>query len=286
MNRRQIIQATVGYVEEHLALPLCIEEIAASIYYSKHHLLHEFSSYTKFSLYDYIKKRRLHEAGMSLLETPASIIDVALASGYQTQQSFSKAFSQIYKLSPKEFRKNNRVFGILESMNNNDFPRNHELSKVMVQVAAKGDRMGILNHMKSCQWAFPYWESSVFDQQIYSRIKNQEVVIAKIAEQIVGVLVFDSKNRHIDGLSSLPLVWEYGVERSMLQYLFRKRASLPNGVTTTSFRAEDKLDIGYHARLLSLGFRPMELLEEYNYPTQRFVLTNDLRQVNCKTGSV
>ena len=40
----------------------------------------------------------------------------------------------------------------------------------------------------------------------------------------------------------------------------------------TTFRAGDKADTGYRDLLKSLGFAERELLIEYGYPTQRFVL--------------
>lgn len=271
MNRRQLVQATVDYVEEYLDQKLVTTDIAAALHYSQYHLLHEFSQYTKFSLYDYVKKRRLHQAGTLLLVTSASIIDIALETGYQTQQSFSKAFGQIYKTSPKAFRKNNCSFGILEPLTYCDRFTTADASKIVIKEAEEEDKKGILGYMKACQWAFPYLEPQVFHTQIDARISKQEVVIAKMADQIAGVLVFDPEQSNIDGLSSLPILWEYQLEGHMIQYLCRERKLVPELLKTTSFRIGDKLDIGSRARLLTIGFQPNRLLEEFGYPTEEFV---------------
>lgn len=43
-------------------------------------------------------------------------------------------------------------------------------------------------------------------------------------------------------------------------------------IYTTTFREGDKADIGHRDLLKQLGFAERELLMEFGYPTQRFVL--------------
>ena len=43
-------------------------------------------------------------------------------------------------------------------------------------------------------------------------------------------------------------------------------------ISMTTYRAGDKADTGYRDLLKNLGFAERELLIEYGYPTQRFVL--------------
>lgn len=43
-------------------------------------------------------------------------------------------------------------------------------------------------------------------------------------------------------------------------------------ITLTTYRAGDKADTGYREEYHRLGFAERELLVEYGYPTQRFVL--------------
>ena len=43
-------------------------------------------------------------------------------------------------------------------------------------------------------------------------------------------------------------------------------------ISTTTFREQDKADTGHRDMLLQLGFAEKELLTEFGYPTQRFVL--------------
>lgn len=43
-------------------------------------------------------------------------------------------------------------------------------------------------------------------------------------------------------------------------------------ISTTTYRENDKADTGYRNELKQLGFAERELLIEFGYPTQRFVL--------------
>ena len=43
-------------------------------------------------------------------------------------------------------------------------------------------------------------------------------------------------------------------------------------ISLTTYRAGDKADTGYRDEYYRLGFAERELLTEYGYPTQRFVL--------------
>ena len=43
-------------------------------------------------------------------------------------------------------------------------------------------------------------------------------------------------------------------------------------ISTTTFREQDKADTGHRDMLLQLGFAEKEMLTEFGYPTQRFVL--------------
>ncbi len=43
-------------------------------------------------------------------------------------------------------------------------------------------------------------------------------------------------------------------------------------ISITTYRAGDKADTGYRKVIQELGFAEAELLTEFGYPTQRFVL--------------
>ena len=53
-------------------------------------------------------------------------------------------------------------------------------------------------------------------------------------------------------------------------------------ISVTTFREGDKADTGYRKAYKELGFAEAELLVEFGYPTQRFVLTAKCSETNDK----
>lgn len=94
------IQKAIDYVEEHLTEEISYEEVAKSAYSSNFHFQRIFSVICGFTLGDYIRFRRLSLAGRELAETQAKVIDVALKYGYETPESFSRAFTRFHGVSP------------------------------------------------------------------------------------------------------------------------------------------------------------------------------------------
>jgi AraC-like DNA-binding protein/predicted transcriptional regulator YdeE len=109
----QSIQQSVNFIEAHLSDSLDLERVAQVAGYSKYHLHRMFSAVVGTSVYNYILRRRLTEAARRLIFTNDSIIDIALSSGYESQQSFSVAFQKLFRRSPQAFRKKREFYPFL-----------------------------------------------------------------------------------------------------------------------------------------------------------------------------
>lgn len=94
------IQRAIDYVEEHLTDKISYDEVAKKAYASSFHFQRVFGMICGFTLGDYIRFRRLSLAGRELAETSAKVIDVALKYGYDTPESFSRAFTKFHGVSP------------------------------------------------------------------------------------------------------------------------------------------------------------------------------------------
>ncbi|CAI3206288.1 AraC family transcriptional regulator [Clostridium neonatale] len=100
----ETIKKVVDYIEENLNYELNLDKIAEKAGYSKFHLHRIFSKIVGETIHKYIQKRRLTEAARKLVYTDESIIDIALISGYESQQAFTLAFKKMYKSSPQMYR--------------------------------------------------------------------------------------------------------------------------------------------------------------------------------------
>lgn len=102
MNWIQGIQRAIDYVEVNITKELDFEEVAKQAYSSSFHFQRVFSILCGFSLGDYIRMRRLSLAGEELSKVNAKIIEIAMKYGYDTPESFSRAFTRFHGIEPSE----------------------------------------------------------------------------------------------------------------------------------------------------------------------------------------
>lgn len=109
MNWIQGIQRAIDYVEDNIAEEIDFEEVAKQAYSSSFHFQRIFGILCGMSLGDYIRMRRLSLAGEELSKGNVKIIDVALKYGYDTPESFSRAFTRFHGISPSEAKRGGNV---------------------------------------------------------------------------------------------------------------------------------------------------------------------------------
>lgn len=100
------IQNAINYIEEHLTEPISYEEVAAQSFSSSYHFQRVFSILCGFTLGEYIRSRRLTLAGMELADGKIKVIDAALKYGYESPDSFAKAFQKFHGILPSQARSN------------------------------------------------------------------------------------------------------------------------------------------------------------------------------------
>lgn len=94
------IQNAIEYIEDNLTEELRIEDIAEKAYVSAFHFQRIFSILCGFTVGEYIRNRRLSMAGQELSKADAKVIDVALKYGYDSPESFTRAFTKFHGISP------------------------------------------------------------------------------------------------------------------------------------------------------------------------------------------
>lgn len=98
------LQDALNYIEEHLLEDINYEDAARHVYMSGYHFHRTFSLMAGMIANEYIRLRRLSLAAQELQSTDISVIDAALKYGYDTPESFSKAFSRFHGVSPRQAR--------------------------------------------------------------------------------------------------------------------------------------------------------------------------------------
>lgn len=94
------IQSAVQYIEDNLTEDLQIEDIAAKAYVSSFHFQRIFSALCGFTVGEYIRNRRLTLAAQELSTSDIKVIDAAIKYGYDSPDSFARAFTKFHGISP------------------------------------------------------------------------------------------------------------------------------------------------------------------------------------------
>ena len=96
----QNLQNAIDYIEENLCEELEISKIASRAYLSPFYFQRVFNATCGFTVGEYIRNRRLSLAGEELSCSNVKVIDVALKYGYDSPDSFARAFTKFHGISP------------------------------------------------------------------------------------------------------------------------------------------------------------------------------------------
>ncbi len=106
MNYKQHIDRVIEYIGKNLDEEFSLEKLCEIACFSKYHFHRLFTAYTGLSLNNYIKWMRLKRAAHQLIvNREDTIINIALDAGFESHESFSRAFKQVCGQSPSAFRR-------------------------------------------------------------------------------------------------------------------------------------------------------------------------------------
>ena len=98
------MQNAIDYIEEHITEKVDYEEIARCSCLSCYNFQRVFGILCGYTLGEYIRNRRLSLSGQDLVQTDMKVIDVALKYGYESPDSFAKAFQKFHGVTPSAAR--------------------------------------------------------------------------------------------------------------------------------------------------------------------------------------
>ena len=99
-NLANNIENAIKYIESNLTDEVSIEKIAEKAYLSPFYFQKVFRTFCGFTVGEYIRQRRLSLAAEELIASDARVIDVALKYGYESPDSFTRAFTRFHGISP------------------------------------------------------------------------------------------------------------------------------------------------------------------------------------------
>lgn len=100
------IQNAINYIEDNLTDEIDYNMIAQKACMSNFYFQRIFCVLCGYSVGAYIRYRRLTLAGSELLQSKSKVIDVAMKYGYETPESFTRAFVKFHGVTPSYAKEN------------------------------------------------------------------------------------------------------------------------------------------------------------------------------------
>ena len=251
-----------------------LDTIAEALHYSKYHLHRMFTETVGLTILTCAQRRRLTEAAKLLVFTGKPILEIALTAGYESQQSFTDSFKAMYKKTPNRYREEEEFYPLQLRYVLHENPADLEGEVCWQQKITCATEADIPEWMKLVHLVvdgFPHLDEKQYLKRLQEYIRNRRALILRDGDTAVGIMAFHEMTGSIEFLGVHPQYRKKGIAKAFcekaLQELVRCEA-----ITVTTFREGDKADTGYRRTFKSLGFAEAELLVEFGYPTQRFIL--------------
>ena len=265
------IEAVIDYIESHLDGKLELETVAEAVHYSKYHLHRLFTETVGMTIHDYVQRRQLTEAAKLLVFSDKPIIEIAFICGYESQQSFSLAFKAMYKSPPAEYREKRSFYPLQLRFILHRRTTAMEFTIQDIRLAEKKDIADWMNLMRLVIDGYPVMDEDDYLAKLEESIDEKRALVLREGDILIGAMAFTYSPGSIEFLGVHPQYRNRGLQKLFLDALLE--TYLPGQeISTTTFREQDKADTGHRDMLLQLGFAEKELLTEFGYPTQRFVL--------------
>jgi len=97
------VSSVINHINENLQDDLSLETLAARFYMSKYHLLREFKKHTGYTIYQYIRRKRLITARM-LLKEGLKVTEVCQKCGFGDYSNFIRSFRKEFGHPPGRFK--------------------------------------------------------------------------------------------------------------------------------------------------------------------------------------
>lgn len=98
------IRSVINYINTNLFTDLNIELLANQFFVSKYYLMRRFKTKTGYSIHQYILNKRLIVA-KEKIKTGTALTQICFDCGFKDYSTFSRTFKQVFKQTPREFKK-------------------------------------------------------------------------------------------------------------------------------------------------------------------------------------
>ncbi len=102
-DKSAAVQRMQDYIVAHVDREINIDELGSVAGYSKYHAIRIFKEQTHNTPFEYHRALRLTKAAKTLQDADDKIVDVAMNSGFDSHDGFTRAFSRQFGITPQKY---------------------------------------------------------------------------------------------------------------------------------------------------------------------------------------
>ena len=104
-----LLDGAMKYIDESLAEPLTLDEIAAKANLNKTYFTTLFKKLNGVTPWEYLTARRIEKSYDLLADRELTILDIANSCGFNNASNFNRAFRKVTGMTPSEYRRDSRL---------------------------------------------------------------------------------------------------------------------------------------------------------------------------------
>lgn len=176
MEWMQNLKMAIDYIEDNLEGEISYEKAAQISGCSVHYFQRIFTGVTGISLSEYIRRRRMTQAGLELQADQCKVIDVALKYGYTSPTAFNRAFQMIHGITPATAKKSGSRLNAYPPIKFKVSVSGEEALRYRIEEKKAMRLIGIttplVEDMTLNQINVPHFWQTVIDSDAYDKIHN------------------------------------------------------------------------------------------------------------------
>jgi len=102
----EALLSTLIYIQTHLESDLNLDRLAERAGFSSYHYHRIFREVIGEPVKEYVRRLRIERAAYRLKVSEETILHIAMDAGFKTHESFTRAFTRQFGITPNEFRNN------------------------------------------------------------------------------------------------------------------------------------------------------------------------------------
>ncbi|MCM1235234.1 MAG: helix-turn-helix domain-containing protein, partial [Ruminococcus flavefaciens] len=211
-----IVSQAIRYIEDNLNDKLELDIVAAALHYSKFHLHRIFTKTVGLTIHEYTQRRQLTEAAKLLIFSKKPIIEIALISGYESQQAFSSIFKAMYKTSPAEFREAEEFYPLQLEIHLKEEAVTMDYTKEDIKFALSDDVEDWMELVSLTIDGYPCLNKDEYIKNLHRYIDDKKALLLRDEDMVIGAMGFSPDTGSIDFLAIHPQYRHLGITKLFL----------------------------------------------------------------------